>query len=185
MITTKDDYKIYLAADAKAMEVDNNTFKGRLKGHITNPRWRFIKKLRKVEYYKNSPALISKLLYAWYFIWYKRSGVKLGYSIPPNVCGKGLGLPHYGTIVISKYAKIGDYVKIHVCVNIGAHNGNNAPTVGNHCYFGPGAKIFGGIKLGNNVQIGANAVVNKSFEEDNIVLAGIPAKIVKHIEERK
>ena len=35
------------------------------------------------------------------------------------------------------------------------------------------------IKIGNNVSIGANAVVNKSFDEDNIVLAGIPAKIVK------
>jgi len=43
-------------------------------------------------------------------------------------------------------------------------------------------KIFGPIKLGNNVIIGANAVVNKSFKEDNIVLAGIPAKIVKRIE---
>jgi len=35
--------------------------------------------------------------------------------------------------------------------------------------------------LGNNVQIGANAVVNKSFDEDNIVLAGVPARIVKRL----
>jgi len=181
MILSKKDYKAYLQADATAMEVDYNSLKGSLKAHLTNPRWRFVKKLRKVELYKNTPGLFSKLLYAYYFISYKRFGMKLGYSIPPNVCGKGISLPHYGTIVISKYAKIGENVKIHVCVNIGAHIGNNAPVIGDNCYFGPGAKVFGGIKIGNNVLIGANAVVNKSFDEDNIVLAGIPAKIVKRL----
>jgi len=37
------------------------------------------------------------------------------------------------------------------------------------------------IKLGNNVKVGANAVVNKTFDEDNIIIAGIPAIIVNHI----
>lgn len=39
-------------------------------------------------------------------------------------------------------------------------------------------KMFGNIRIGNNVTIGANAVVNKSFEQDNITLVGIPAHIV-------
>ena len=41
--------------------------------------------------------------------------------------------------------------------------------------FGTGAKIFGNINLGDNVKIGANAVVNKSFGS-NVTLVGIPAK---------
>jgi len=185
MITSREEYKIFIAADAMAMGIDNETLKGRLKAYIMNPRWRFIKKMRKAEYYKNSSGPIAKLFYIWHYVRYKRFGMKLGYTIPLNVCGKGLSLPHYGTIVISKYAKIGDYGRIHVCVNIGAHGGNNAPTLGNNCYVGPGVKMFGGIKLGDNVQIGANAVVNKSFEEDNIVLAGVPAKVVKRIDDKK
>jgi len=183
MIKTFKDYKTYISADALAMGVDIHSFKGRVKAHIINPRWRFIKKLRKVERFKNAKGLFARILYFYYFISYKRFGMKLGFSIPPNVCGKGLSLPHYGTIVISTFAKIGDYAKIHVCVNIGANNGNGAPQVGDFCYFGPGAKVFGEIKLGNNVKIGANSVVNKSFEEDNIIVAGAPAKFIKKLDE--
>ena len=43
--------------------------------------------------------------------------------------------------------------------------------------FGPGAKIFGAVVLGNNVAVGANAVVNKSFG-DNVTLAGAPARVL-------
>ncbi len=118
-------------------------------------------------------------LLIWYN--YKNYGLRLGFTIPLNVIGKGLSLPHYGTIVISKEAKIGDNARIHVCVNIGAHIGG-APIIGDNVYVGPGTKMFGGIRIGNNVKIGANSVINKSFEEDNIVLAGVPAKIVKRLE---
>ncbi|WAC13223.1 serine acetyltransferase [Dyadobacter pollutisoli] len=180
MILTRKDYNTFLAADAKAMDINYFSFKERLKAHITNPKWRFIKKLRRAEYYKNSKGPFAKLLFAYYYIVYKQYGMKLGFTIPMNVLGKGMSLPHYGTIVISKYAKIGDNARIHICVNIGASNGG-APVIGDNCYMGPGAKIFGAIKLGNNVKIGANSVVNKSFEEDNILLAGVPAKIVKRL----
>jgi serine O-acetyltransferase len=50
--------------------------------------------------------------------------------------------------------------------------------VGAICKIGPGVKIFGAITLGNNIRIGANAVVNKTFSDDNILLVGIPAKAV-------
>ena len=46
-------------------------------------------------------------------------------------------------------------------------------------YIGPGAKLYGKITIGNNVAIGANAVVNKSFGS-NITIAGIPAKIISN-----
>lgn len=78
-------------------------------------------------------------------------------------------------MIINDKAKIGANARIHACVNIGASNGG-APIIGDNVYIGPGAKIFGDIKLGNNVTIGANAVVNKSFDEDRLTLVGIPAK---------
>lgn len=42
-----------------------------------------------------------------------------------------------------------------------------------------GAKIFGKIKIGDNVAIGANAVVNKDFP-DGVTIAGVPAKVVSN-----
>lgn len=46
-------------------------------------------------------------------------------------------------------------------------------------YIEPGVEMYGGIKLGNNIYIGVNAVVNKSFEQNDCVLAGVPAKIIR------
>lgn len=182
MIKSKQDYKDYLRADAVSMEINPDSTKALLKAHFANPRWRFIKKLRRAEYYKNCHSnFLFKLIYLLVWYDYKTYGLKLGFTIPLNVIGKGLSLPHYGTIVISNEAKIGENARIHICVNIGAYTGG-APVIGDNVYIGPGTKIFGGIRLGNNIKIGANAVINKSFEEDNIVLAGVPAKIVKRIE---
>lgn len=180
MIRNRSEYRQFIAADALAMEVDITSFFSRLKAYLTNPRWRFIRKLRRVEFYQNAKDPISRLVARWFWLDYKRYGMKLGFSIPPNVCDEGLSLPHYGTLVISKKAKIGKNARIHICVNIG-ESSTGTPSIGDNVYIGPGAKLFGGIKLGNNVRIGANAVVNKSFEEDNIVLAGVPAKIVKRL----
>lgn len=52
--------------------------------------------------------------------------------------------------------------------------------IGKNCWIGFGAVILPGVVLGNNVTVGANAVVTKSFP-DNVVLGGSPAKIIKKI----
>ena len=43
-------------------------------------------------------------------------------------------------------------------------------------YLGAGSKLLIGVNLADNIIVGANAVVTKSFNEPNIVLAGIPAR---------
>lgn len=50
--------------------------------------------------------------------------------------------------------------------------------IGDNCYIGLGVKIVKPVKIGNNVVIGANAVVNKDIPDDCMV-AGMPAKIIK------
>lgn len=109
-----------------------------------------------------------------------RQGRKLGFSIPVNVFGPGLSLAHAGTVVVNKSAKVGRNCRLHVCVNIGAatDDGTAAPTIGDDCYIAPGAKLYGPIIIGNNTGIGANAVVTKSFPNDNQTLAGVPAKVI-------
>lgn len=52
--------------------------------------------------------------------------------------------------------------------------------IGDNCWIGAGATIIGGVTLGDNVVVGAGAVVTKSFG-DNVVLAGVPARITKTI----
>ena len=102
---------------------------------------------------------------------------RLGFSIPKNVFGPGLCIVHYGTIVVSPLAKMGAWCRIHPSTSVGEYNG--APQCGDFVYIGPGAKLYGKITIGNNVAIGANAVVNKSFGS-NITIAGIPAKIISN-----
>jgi serine O-acetyltransferase len=60
-------------------------------------------------------------------------------------------------------------------VNIGLKNAK-APSIGSNVYIGPGAKLFGDICVGDNVVIGANAVVNRDIP-NNVTVAGIPAKV--------
>lgn len=103
---------------------------------------------------------------------------RLGFSIPLNVFGSGLSIAHVGPIVVSPYARIGRNCRIHVGVNIGTRAGvpDEAPTIGDDVYIGPGAKLFGRIEVADRIAVGANAVVNKSFGEPGISIGGVPAK---------
>lgn len=50
--------------------------------------------------------------------------------------------------------------------------------MGDNCYFGLDCKIFGSVRIGDNVTVGANAVVTKDIP-DNAIVGGVPAKIIK------
>jgi len=102
----------------------------------------------------------------------------LGFDIPINTFGPGLKINHFGLIVVNGNARIGAFCDIHQGVNIGQHgiNIDDVPTIGDNVWIGPGAKIFGKITIASRCAIGANAVVNRSFNEENISIAGIPAK---------
>lgn len=114
-----------------------------------------------------------------FFVKRKRNslGVMLGFHIPVGVFDTGLLIYHSGSIVVNNNARVGKNCVLHGENCIG-NNGTteDAPIIGDNADIGIGAKIIGGIRLGNNIHIGANAVVTKSFEEDNITLIGIPAK---------
>lgn len=54
---------------------------------------------------------------------------------------------------------------------------DQAPTIGDNVVIFAGAKIIGAVDIGNNVVVGANAVVTKDVP-DNYVVGGIPAKVI-------
>jgi serine O-acetyltransferase len=96
--------------------------------------------------------------------------------------GKGLYIGHFGGIILSTHSVMGEYCNISQGVTIGqaGREGKQyVPIIGDRVYIGPGAKLFGKIKIGNNVAIGANAVVTKDLP-DNAVAVGIPAKIISY-----
>ena len=107
--------------------------------------------------------------------------MKLGFSIGPNVFGPGLNIAHYGTIVVNGNAKVGKNCWIYPGANIGANTEGptDVPVIGDNVYIGPGAKIFGRINIADNISIGANAVVTKSFIKPGVTIAGIPARVIK------
>ena len=95
--------------------------------------------------------------------------------------GKGTKFGYGGIgVVIHSKAQIGDYCSIGQQVTIGGGNSMypGLPIIGNHVRISKGAIVFGGITIGDNAIIGANAVVNKPVP-DNAVVAGVPAKIIR------
>lgn len=116
-----------------------------------------------------------------YYIY--RKSIKFGIQISIDTeIGEGLYIGHFGGIVVSGGAKIGNNCNISQNVTIGLNprgKRKGTPIIGNNCYIAPGAKIIGGIKIGNNVAIGANAVVTNDVP-DNAVAVGVPAKIISY-----
>lgn len=80
--------------------------------------------------------------------------------------------------MVNNEVRVGKNCLVSVCVNVGCAAGRPeaVPVIGDDVFIGPGAKIFGDIRIADGVAIGANAVVNKSFLEPNITIAGIPAR---------
>ncbi len=73
---------------------------------------------------------------------------------------------------------IGDDCLVGQQVTIGTNFGDDKPRIGNNVKIMPGAKVLGGIEIGDNVVVGANAVVTKDVPP-NCVVGGVPARIIK------
>lgn len=108
----------------------------------------------------------------------------MGFDIPEGVFDAGLRINHFGNIILNESSKVGRWCDIYQGVNIGAGNPekrikgeNYTPNIGDNVWIGPGAKIYGDINFGSQVQIGANAVVGKSFDE-NVTIGEIPARVI-------
>lgn len=87
--------------------------------------------------------------------------------------GGGLLIQHgFATIITAK--KIGKNAKIFQQVTIG-YNEEKLPVLGDNVQVCCGAKVIGGVHVGNNVTIGAQALVVHDVE-DNLVVGGVPAK---------
>ena len=105
---------------------------------------------------------------------------------PSATIGSGFFIDHGMGVVIGETAEIGDYVTLFQGVTLGGtgkERGKRHPTLGSHVVVGAGAKILGGITIGDNVKIGANSVVLKNVSANSTVI-GVPARVIKTQGER-
>ena len=98
---------------------------------------------------------------------------------PGATIGRRVFIDHATGVVIGETAEVGEDVVIFHGVTLGGvamNPGKRHPTVGNHVMIGAGAKVLGPIAIGDNVKIGANAVVTKDVPCGSVAI-GIPASI--------
>lgn len=105
------------------------------------------------------------------------SGVTIGVAAH---IGRRLVIEHSGAIVIHGNSVIGDDCVIRQGVTIGNRRLNDpfgAPTIGNRVNIGAGAKILGRLHIGDDAEIGANAVVISDVPAGGLAV-GVPARII-------
>ena len=92
-------------------------------------------------------------------------GIGSGCDFPRGFsCGAGLKLPHMNGVIVSSQASLGKSCKLYHQVTLGISESSakkGAPSIGDNCVIGAGAKIIDPVIIGNNVKVGANAVVTK------------------------
>jgi len=107
------------------------------------------------------------------------SEILTGIELPCEVkLGRRFRIEHFGGIVISGDAVFGDDCIVRNGVTVGLrHTGERgAPVIGDRADIGAGAKILGSIRIGDDVAVGANAVVIADVPSNSIAV-GVPAKV--------
>jgi len=127
----------------------------------------FVEEFRSVFYYRFPRAGMFRFL---------ASGSPALYLNVGSI-GPGLYLQHgFATVLAAK--SVGRDLWLNQQVTVGWNRRAGPPTIGDNVRISAGAKVFGDIHIGDNVIIGANAVVAKSVPA-NCVVAGIPARIIR------
>ena len=133
---------------------------------------------RKCDFYSKKGSLVGKIWTQYYRLRKNYYGRKMNIEASTSNIGKGLLLYHSGGIIINGSAIIGENCHLHGmnCIGNAGEKSKGCPKIGNNVTIGVGACIIGEIEIADGIIIGAGAVVNKSFYEPNIILAGVPAK---------
>lgn len=139
--------------------------------------WKYQKALRYTEYYSFQKGIKKVLLYTLARRRKNRLGLKLGIEISEKSFQEGLIIFHTGNIVVNGYSRIGKGCRLHGDNCIGNDGITEAtPRIGDRVDIGVGAKIIGDVQIADDIVVGAGAVVNRSFLNPGMVIAGIPAR---------
>lgn len=90
--------------------------------------------------------------------------------------GGGLYIAHtYGVVIMPE--KIGRNCSVISNVTIGMRNEWAFPVIGDNVFIGAGARVLGGIHIGDGAKIGANAVVIEDVPK-GATMVGVPARVL-------
>lgn len=107
-----------------------------------------------------------------------------GIEIPRSTnVGPGLYIGHYGGITVSSSAVLGRDCNLSQNTTIGVSGSGakrGAPTLGDNVYVAPGARLVGKIAIGNNVKVGANAVIHKDLPDNAIAVLAPGFEIISY-----
>ena len=130
------------------------------------------------------PSLLKRLLRPIYFFLNGLVQVMWGIELPRSAkIGPGLYIGHFGGITIAPGVVIGRNCNLSQQITVGlSGQGEKAgvPTIGDNVYLAPGVRVFGRISIGDNVKIGANAVVYKDIPDNAVVVLDPGFKIVSY-----
>ena len=172
-VLIKDDRNFYLSA---------NILKQLLYKICKNKKYYIymcLKYARLCGFYRHKTGLINKMRY--FFCLRKKNIAEIHANMEFDCSNFGRHLLIYHkNVVVNPNAKIGEDVKFHGNNCIGNKViDSKAPIIGNFVDIGFGATIIGDVYIADNIIIGANSVVTKSFYEKNIIIAGNPARKIK------
>ena len=143
------------------------------------PGFRYSFFLRLCSYLRSK--ILLRPIYVPVFLYHRHLKFTYGISISPHTdIGPGFYIGHFGGIVVSKNTKIGRNCNISQGVTLGRKNRGKyvgEPVIGDQVYIGPGAKVIGGVHVGNNVAIGANCVIVDDVPDDAVVV-GVPGRVI-------
>jgi serine O-acetyltransferase len=115
------------------------------------------------------------------YLWQKAIEISTGISIPADAkIGHSFYIGHFGGIILNANSVIGNNCNISQGVTIGVSGQGEkrgVPVIGDNVYIGANAVIAGKIKVGNNCLIGACTLVNTDIPDDAVVL-GVPGQVI-------
>ncbi|WP_129644169.1 serine O-acetyltransferase [Peristeroidobacter agariperforans] len=156
----------------------------RLLSCIRSPGVHAVLVLRFGQWSRSRPKALRILLDPLYVILDFFVQALWGIEIPRTAqIGPGLYIGHYGGITVSPIAVIGRDCNLSQGITIGVSGSGakrGAPTIGDNVYIAPGARLFGKIAIGNNVKVGANAVIHKDLPDNAIAVLDPGFKIISY-----
>lgn len=151
-----------------------------LRGSEALPIWNFLYALRYYEYYYNNryhQNLIEKCLKQYWRFRFRHYQLRYNFHIEPNTFRGGVKIIHPGYRKVPDFVQIGRNCTILPMVLIGKKKPGieGKVNIGDNCYISTGVTILGPVCIGNDVTIGAGAVITKDIPDGN-VMVGVPAK---------
>jgi serine O-acetyltransferase len=149
---------------------------------LIGDKYQYIFWMRTCQYARANP-----LLRIWFYpiarMMLRRYSYKYGISIPfTTQIGSGLYVGHIGGIVVNPGCVIGKNCNLYHGASLlegGLGDDLGWPTIGDNTFIGPGAKVIGPVRIGNNVLIVANSVVVRDVP-DNAVVWGPLGRVISY-----